>query len=85
MERRFAVRFEEMMADAEVKPDMFEGILQRLRIFVQPFAASLKHTQQIEHVQEYMAGLVSNIQRKNVEAIAYLHEKDRQPLQKFIG
>jgi len=85
MERRFAVRFEEMMADAEVKPDMFEGILQRLRIFVQPFAASLKHTQQIEHVQEYMAGLVSNIQRKNIEAIAYLHEKDRQPLQKFIG
>ena len=32
-----------------------------------------------------MAGLVSNIQRKNIESIAYLHEQDRQPLQKFIG
>ena len=32
-----------------------------------------------------MAGLVSNVKRKNIESIAYLHEQDRQPLQKFIG
>ena len=28
---------------------------------------------------------MSNVKRKNVESIAYLHEHDRQPLQKFIG
>jgi len=85
MEGRFAVRYEEMMAEAEVKPDALEGLLERLKAFVQPFAASLKHPSQRQHAEEYVAGLVSNLQRKNVAAIAYLHEQDRQPLQKFIG
>ena len=85
MERRFAVRFEEMMADAEVKPEDLEGVLERLHRFVAPFAARLKHEAQGQHAEEYVAGLVSNVKRKNVESIAYLHEQDRQPLQKFIG
>jgi len=74
-----------MMAEAEVKPEAFEGVLERLTEFVQPFAANLTHVAQCEHVEEYVAGLVSNVKRKNIETIAYLHEQDRQPLQKFIG
>jgi SRSO17 transposase len=85
MERRFAVRYEELMAEAEVKPEALEGVLGRLKEFVRPFAASLTHAQQREHAEEYVAGLVSNVKRKNIETIAYLHEQDRQPLQKFIG
>lgn len=85
MERRFAVRYEELMADAEVKPEALEGVLERLTGFIQPFAASLAHAAQRDHLEEYLAGLVSNIKRKNIESIAYLHEQDRQPLQKFIG
>ena len=85
MDRRFAVRYEELMADAEVKPEALEGVLKRLKEFVQPFAANLEHPAQCEHLEEYVAGLVSNVKRKNIESIAYLHEQDRQPLQKFIG
>ena len=85
MERRFAVRYEELMAEAEVKPEALEGVLKRLDEFVKPFAASLKHDAQRQHAAEYVAGLVSNVQRKNIETIAYLHEQDRQPMQKFIG
>ena len=85
MERRFAVRYEELMAEAEVKPEALEGVLERLKEFVRPFAASLEHAAQRAHLEEYVAGLVSNIKRKNIETIAYLHEQDRQPLQKFIG
>ena len=85
MERRFAVRYEELMAEAEVKPELLEGVLERLTDFVQPFADSLKHAAQRAHAEEYLAGLISNIQRKNIESIAYLYEHDRQPLQKFIG
>jgi SRSO17 transposase len=85
MERRYAVRYEEMMAEAEVKPETFEGVLERLKEFVQPFATSLTHVAQCEHIEEYVSGLVSNVKRKNIETIAYLHEQDRQPLQKFIG
>jgi len=32
-----------------------------------------------------VAGLVSQVERKNVESIAYHHDHDRQMLQKFIG
>ena len=37
MERRFAVRYEELMAEAEVKPEALEGVLKRLDEFVKPF------------------------------------------------
>jgi len=73
------------MAEAEVKPEALEGVLDRLKDFVRPFAASLAPVAQREHLEEYVAGLVSNVKRKNIETIAYLHEQDRQPLQKFIG
>ena len=85
MERRFAVRFGELMVEAEVSPDALKGVLERLKGFVQPFAASLRQAAQREHAEQYVAGLVSNVKRKNIETIAYLHEQDRQPLQKFIG
>ena len=85
MERRFRVRYEELMEDAEVKPEALKGTLERLTKFVQPFAATLGNAAQRDHVEEYVAGLVSNVKRKNIESIAYLHEQDRQPLQKFIG
>jgi len=85
MERRFRVRYEELMADAEVKPEALEGVLDRLQEFVQPFAMTLEYAPQRDHLEEYLAGLVSNVKRKNIEMIAYLHEQDRQPLQKFIG
>ncbi len=85
MERRFAVRYEQLMAEAEVKPEAMQGVLKRLGEFVMPFAASLKHEAQRQHAAEYITGLVSNVKRKNIETIAYLYEHDRQPLQKFIG
>ena len=85
MERRIAVRHEQLMAEAVVKPEALEGVLTRLDEFVKPFAASLKHDAQRQHAAEYVTGLVSHVKRKNIESIAYLHEQDRQPLQKFIG
>jgi hypothetical protein len=64
MERRFAVRYKELMAEAEVRPEDLEGVLGRLDDFVQPFAASLGHDAQRQHAAEYVAGLVSNVKRK---------------------
>jgi SRSO17 transposase len=85
MERRFAARLEELLDDAIVSPAVLRDLLPRLERFVEPFVASLTTTQQRAHVHEYVAGLVSNVQRKNVESIAYHHDQDRQALQKFIG
>ena len=85
MERRFATRLEELLDDATVNPAVLRDMLPRLERFVEPFAALLETPEQRTHVQEYVAGLVSNVGRKNVESIAYHHDQDRQALQKFIG
>jgi SRSO17 transposase len=85
MERRFEVRFQEIRAEARVRPDTFRGIVERLEEFVEPFAASLIRIEQRAHAREYVAGLLSDLKPKNTEMIAYLHGQDRQPLQKFIG
>jgi SRSO17 transposase len=85
MERRFAARLEELLADATVDPKVVRDVLPRLARFVKPFASLLGTAEQRAHVQEYMGGLVSDVKRKNVESIAYLHDQDRQALQKFIG
>jgi hypothetical protein len=85
MERRFEVRCREIMEEARIHPGAFRGILERLEEFVKPFAACLRRVEQRERLKHYVAGLCSGLQRKNMEMIAYLHDQDRQPLQKFIG
>lgn len=85
MERRYELQLEQMLAQAEVSPELMRGLLERLDTFVEPFAKSLAHSQQRRHAAEYMTGLLSKLERKTGEAIAYLHDQDRQGLQKFIG
>ena len=41
--------------------------------------------EQRRHAAEYMTGLLSDLERKTGEAIAYLHDQERQGLQKFVG
>src|SRR5258708_23952103 len=85
MERRYVVRFQELMDDAVVAPGQFDRLLSRLEEFVVPFAKSLSRVEQRRHCHEYLTGLVSLVERKNVESIAYLHDQERRQLQKFIG
>jgi SRSO17 transposase len=85
MERRYEVRLRELLADAVVAPEQLHGMLARLDEFVEPFAAGLVRSKQRTLAQRYVAGLVSQVERKNVESIAYHHDHDRQMLQKFIG
>ena len=85
MERRYRLRLEQMLAQAEVSPELMRGLLKRLDAFAQPFAKSLAEPEQQRHAAEYMAGLLSKLERKTGEAIAYLHDQERQGLQKFVG
>lgn len=85
MERRFELRMEELLEDAVLDPRIPEGMLDRLGQFVEPFAARLTSREQRQHAREYVAGLFSDVKRKNSETIAYLHDQDRQAMQKFIG
>jgi SRSO17 transposase len=85
MERRYELRLEQMLAQAEVSPVLMEGLFGRLETFVAPFAASLDQPEQRRHAAEYMTGLLSKLPRKSGEAIAYLHDRQRQGLQNFVG
>jgi SRSO17 transposase len=85
MERRYELRLEQMLAQAEVSPEAMRGLLTRLEAFVEPFAATLTEAEQRRHAAEYMTGLLSKLRRKTGEAIAYLHDQERQGPQKFVG
>jgi SRSO17 transposase len=85
MERRFRVRLDELRDDAEVHPGLLRGLVPRLEGFARPFVAALGSDAQRQNATHYIRGLVSNLGGKTAEAIAYLHDRERQGLQKFLG
>jgi SRSO17 transposase len=85
MERRYELRLGQMLAQAEVAPALMEGLLDRLEAFAEPLARSLDQPEQRRHAAESMTGLLSKLPRKSGEAIAYLHDQQRQGLQNFVG
>jgi SRSO17 transposase len=85
MDDRFAPRLQEMLDSAICHPEVTAGTLARLQEFLGPYAESLAEPEQRTHTHEYVQGLFSKLERKTGEAIAYLHDQERQGLQKFIG
>ena len=85
MERRFRIRLEELRNDAVVRPCVLKGVVPRLESFMQPFVEALQTPEQRTNAQHYVQGLLSELDGKDIESIAYLHDRDRQGLQKFMG
>jgi SRSO17 transposase len=85
MEQRFRIRLMELRQDAEVPPGLLRGLLPRLETFLEPFVAPLQRSEQRRNARTYVHGLLSDLDEKNAEAIAYLHDQERQALQKFVG
>lgn len=85
MERRFELRKEALLAEAQVDARLLGGTLERLESFIEPFAACLWRAEQAAHALDFVSGLISDLDRKNTESIAYRHDQDRKNLQHFIG
>jgi len=85
MDRRFAAHKEQLLADAELDARLLDELKPRLQQFLDPFVAYWQRREQVEHARTYVAGLLSALETKNVESIAYLHDQERNPLQEFIG
>ena len=83
MSQRFEVRKQQMMQQCQVEADQLKGLFGCLERFAEPFVSCLYRREQKEHAQTYLQGLMSNLQRKNVESIGYHHDQER--LQRFIG
>jgi len=58
MERRFRVRLDELLDDAEVHPSLLRGLLPRLESFLQPFVEALQTPQQQTNARHYRSGPV---------------------------
>src|SRR4029077_18450894 len=85
MERRFRVRLAELLDDAHIPPNLPRGVLPRLQAFLQPFLDALQTPQQQTNAHHYVQGLLTELGSKDVESIAYLHDRDRQGLQDIIA
>jgi SRSO17 transposase len=85
VERRYRVRLDELLDDAEVPPGLLRGALPRLEAFLRPFVRSLLSPERRSNARLYVQGLLSDLPSKDAESIAYLHDRDRQGLQKFLG
>jgi SRSO17 transposase len=59
--------------------------MARLEEFALPFTAALPSPESRSHSRTYLAGLLSDVERKNAESIAYRYDLDRQAIQRFIG
>ena len=85
MDRRFEDRKNKLVLDARIDKEVDQGVMERLALFSVPYLAGLWRREQKEHLETYLHGLNSQLERKNVEAIAYLHDQERKGLQAFIG
>lgn len=85
MKRRFELRRQQLLQEARIKPQVYEGLLERLPLFLAPYVECVGRRERKEHLPRYVQGLLSDVKRKNVETIAYLHDQERRALQRFVG
>lgn len=85
MEARYATRKQQLLAECQVAPESFDPVLPRLTTFMAPFVETFCRPALDQHAHTYLWGLLSDVERKNIESIAYRFGQDRLPLQRLIG
>jgi SRSO17 transposase len=85
MEAEYATRRQQLLEECQVAPEIFDQVMARLETFMGPFVSTFRRQKPSAHAHTYVRGLLSEVERKNVESIAYRFGQDRLPLQRFIG
>jgi SRSO17 transposase len=85
MEQRFKTRKQEIEQDAKINKKDLARTMERLDRFLTPFFDYLPRSETRKNAEIYVQGLLSDIERKNVENIAYRFGQDRYNIQRFIG
>lgn len=81
----FERRRQELLDECKLAPQVFDEVMPRLEIFMEPFVKGLVRSEQVGHANTFVQGLLSDLKRKNVESIAYRFGQERMPLQWFLG
>ena len=74
-----------LLADAQVAAADVSGCSQRLEGFLRRYLPRFYRREQRELAQVVLQGKLSNLERKTSEPIAYLAERERNPVQHFVG
>lgn len=85
MEAKYEARKQELLGECKLAPQTFDRVLPRLERFMKPFVDNLARKEQCEHASTFVQGLLSDLEHKNVESIAYRFGQERMPLQWFVG
>jgi SRSO17 transposase len=85
MEARYGERLEALLVEAQVDAEVLAGMSERLVEFVEPFTRSILQAKQRRRAAEFIGGLLSDVERKNAESIAYRHDQERKEMQYFLG
>lgn len=85
MEARYATRKNQFLAECQIAPEIFDQVIPRLHTLMEPFVDTLCGQALHQHAHTSVCGLLSDVERKNVESIAYRFGQERLPLQRFIG
>ena len=85
MDTRFSARRREIEQDAKIAEGSLSGANGRVETFFRPFGESLPRSETRENALVFLRGLLSDLQRKNTESIAYRFGRKRDALQSFIG
>src|SRR5208283_3046038 len=74
-----------LLADADVSAADVRGCHQRLELFLQRYLPHFYRKEQRELAQVVLQGKLSKLERKTSEPIAYLANRERKPVQHFVG
>src|SRR3989441_1144644 len=85
MEARYAFRKSQLLDECQMAPEIFEQVIPRLYTFMKPFVRIFQVQAAEQHAKTYVCGLLSNVERTDIESIAYRFGQSRLPLQSFIG
>jgi SRSO17 transposase len=85
MEARYAIRKHQLLEECQVAPEIFDQVMPRLSTFMAPFVETLQGQALTQHARTSVSGLLSDVERKNVESLAYHVGQNRLGLQGFIG
>ncbi len=85
MERRFELRKREIEEDAKIDKAAFGGATSRLVRYLTPYFRGLPRNETRANAMTFVKGLLSDLDRKNTESIAYRFGQDRRALQRFLG
>ena len=85
MEAKFEARKQKLLDECKIAPQVLDKVMPRLETFMEPFVESLVRREQVEHPQTFVQGLLSDLEHKNAESIAYRFGQGRMPMQWFLG